>query len=46
MYKKYLTLNNKQYLICHKIKQTKLCIFNIYVYKVFGTKYPTMVDMP
>ena len=43
-----LALNNLQRLICHKIKQnqTKSYIFNIYVYRGFGIKLPTLVDIP
>ena len=40
MYTEDLTLNNLQWLIYHKIRtnQTKSYIFNVYVYRGFGSK--------
>ena len=48
MLKENLTLNNLQWLICHKTKpnQTTSYIFSIYVKRGFGIKLTTMVDMP
>ena len=47
MYKEYLALNNLQWLICYKTQPNQIIyIFNMYVSRVFGIKYPTMVDMP
>ena len=38
MYIKGLALNNLQWLICHKLNQTKSYIFNIHVQRGFGIK--------
>ena len=46
MYKKNLALNNQQWLIGHKNQTKQSYIFNIYVYRGFGIKSPTMVNMP
>ena len=41
-YEVYLALNNLQGLICHK---TKSYLFDKYVVRGFGIKYPTRIDM-